>query len=295
MTPAMSRSKKVTLPPLLPLEYCRIDRAARLLDCEEGDLIHWGSIGAIALYALFSCRPSELNSGICFINDNQLTKRLGEPSSRILVDFALNDRASYRLIQTIEYTTQDCSGWLEGFWRVWQPQLKIMELTPDAREPFYVAARDYNNETVVAGVGFTPAIRGAYFNAVASVNGLEAAEKRTPIVELTANDLWIFRKDLELVHQHKHSGKPLPINIDNDEQAATIEMVAASEKPTPRTTVNQSNAIVELLIAHGFTDEDFRGSIGVLQQKLSRDGLGGTLTAIDKNTLTAWLERAGVR
>lgn len=34
---------------LLPLEYCKLDRAARLLGCEIEDLIHWGAIGAIEL------------------------------------------------------------------------------------------------------------------------------------------------------------------------------------------------------------------------------------------------------
>lgn len=33
----------------IPLEYCRLDRAARLLGCEISDLIHWGAIGAINL------------------------------------------------------------------------------------------------------------------------------------------------------------------------------------------------------------------------------------------------------
>lgn len=36
-------------PKLLPLEYCSLDRAARLLGCEVQDLLHWGSIGAIKL------------------------------------------------------------------------------------------------------------------------------------------------------------------------------------------------------------------------------------------------------
>ena len=32
-----------------PLEYCRLDRAARLLGCEVSDLVHWGAIGAISI------------------------------------------------------------------------------------------------------------------------------------------------------------------------------------------------------------------------------------------------------
>lgn len=217
------------LPPLLPLEYCRLGRAASLLGCEEGDLIHWGSINAISLYVLFSSHSSALGSGICLIHDNQWMNRRDDMSGYgRSMDIALNDRAGYRLISAVEYSTRDCVGWLNGFWRVWPPRLKIMELTPDAQEPFYVAARDCKNEVVVAGVGHKYATRGVYFNAVTSALGLEEAEKNPPMVELAAHDLWVFRKDLELVHQHIHSGKPLPIDTDNAEQAATTEMAAAA-------------------------------------------------------------------
>lgn len=37
------------LPPLLPVEYCRLDRAARMLECEVEDLLHWGATGAVKL------------------------------------------------------------------------------------------------------------------------------------------------------------------------------------------------------------------------------------------------------
>ncbi|MPX97520.1 hypothetical protein EHW61_12765 [Salinivibrio sp. VYel6] len=42
------------LPPLLPLEYCTVERAARLLGCEVEDIYHWVTIGAIKLYARFN-------------------------------------------------------------------------------------------------------------------------------------------------------------------------------------------------------------------------------------------------
>jgi hypothetical protein len=42
--------KNQIMPPLLPLEYCTVDRAARLLNCEVEDIYHWLEIGAIDLY-----------------------------------------------------------------------------------------------------------------------------------------------------------------------------------------------------------------------------------------------------
>lgn len=42
--------------PLLPLEYCSIDRAARLLGCEVGDIGHWIQIGAVKAFFKFNRR-----------------------------------------------------------------------------------------------------------------------------------------------------------------------------------------------------------------------------------------------
>lgn len=75
---------------------------------------------------------------------------------------------------------------------------------------------------------------------------------------------------------------------------STPESVPKKQTPE-RVTAVQSKAIVELLTAHGFTAEDYKGTIPALQQKLTRKGLNGTLTSVDKNALTAWLKKAGVR
>lgn len=39
--------------PLIPLEYCNLERASRLLGCEVEDILHWASIGAIKIHAQF--------------------------------------------------------------------------------------------------------------------------------------------------------------------------------------------------------------------------------------------------
>ncbi|NUY57023.1 hypothetical protein HLG76_10750, partial [Salinivibrio sp. EAGSL] len=54
----MSSQKElgIQLPPLLPLEYCTVERATRLLGCEVEDIYHWNEIGAVKLYAYFQKR-----------------------------------------------------------------------------------------------------------------------------------------------------------------------------------------------------------------------------------------------
>ncbi|EOD80344.1 hypothetical protein D515_00632 [Grimontia indica] len=47
------KETETKFPPLLPLEYCSVERAARLLGCEVEDIYHWVTVGAIKLYAQF--------------------------------------------------------------------------------------------------------------------------------------------------------------------------------------------------------------------------------------------------
>jgi len=53
----MNKKKGRELHPLLPLEYCTIDRASRLLDCEVSDIVHWAKIGAIKTCLCFDNIP----------------------------------------------------------------------------------------------------------------------------------------------------------------------------------------------------------------------------------------------
>lgn len=76
----------------------------------------------------------------------------------------------------------------------------------------------------------------------------------------------------------------------------SVNALEVQEKaPKVRTTKLPLKALVEALTVVGLTDEDYKGEIPTLQQKLTRLGLGGTLTSIDKNTLDDWLKKGGVR
>lgn len=67
----VSKTKGRPLPPLLPLEYCTVKRAAKLLDCEPEDLMHWAEIAAIKLWL----KPDNENCGVLFLLEHDF-KRL---------------------------------------------------------------------------------------------------------------------------------------------------------------------------------------------------------------------------
>lgn len=62
-----TKTKGRPLPPLLPVEYCTIGRAARMLDCEVEDLLHWVEIGAINLYL----KIDDQNCGVLVLDKNE--------------------------------------------------------------------------------------------------------------------------------------------------------------------------------------------------------------------------------
>jgi hypothetical protein len=67
----VSKIKGRPLPPLLPLEYCTVERAAKLLDCKPEDLMHWAEIAAIKLWL----KPDNENCGVLFLLEHDF-KRL---------------------------------------------------------------------------------------------------------------------------------------------------------------------------------------------------------------------------
>lgn len=64
----MANETDSNTPPLIPLEYCSPERAARLLGCEVEDIFHWASIGAINIYAEF--RSPGCSDGEKFLTDS---------------------------------------------------------------------------------------------------------------------------------------------------------------------------------------------------------------------------------
>ncbi|MDE9455076.1 hypothetical protein [Xenorhabdus bovienii] len=67
------------------------------------------------------------------------------------------------------------------------------------------------------------------------------------------------------------------------------------KEPRMNITANVCTALVESLVAHGFTEKDFKGSIKQLQSKMSHKKLNGMLTSVTDKTMKEWLNKAGVR
>lgn len=263
--------------PLLPLEYCRIDRAARLLECEVLDLLHWGVTNRIALNLRLEREP--------VVSSPLLDEEaIAEMIVALVIGTAPTDEATDRTIKQTkisfdEFTFVDgmqvldfVSPWLEaratGLWTLESSTLCLFEQEKKA-------------QTINAGVALYRRTENGELMVV-----LAEREGWMPDV----NELFIRKECLHRLSEHIESGKPLPKLQDG---IVTSELAQAM--PKPRSTAKQSLAIAELLTAHGVKAEDFHGSIEALQRKIASKKLSATLADVDKNTLADWLRKAGVR
>ncbi|MGL5290086.1 MAG: hypothetical protein ACRC9N_11525 [Aeromonas sp.] len=270
----MAIPKNNPIKPLLPLEYCKLDRAARLLGCEDGDLLHWGAIGAIKLYGW-------LNTGSCMaaIYDERTE---GESISNDLI--VVGELAAYSQIRNI--SSDIYFARLDGMWRIGPVSIRQIESNGATRKLVHVSA-SYEPD------GDVNALLGGNLDDAKAILGTDL--KDWPCSEgnpnkLTAGfmsgDLWIMRDDMELVNKHIQSGTPFTIRPD---ETKNFEDVATRH----RRAIKQSAAIVELLNHAGFTSEVLQeNSIKQLQGRLST--ISQTLATADAKTVIAWLRDGGI-
>ncbi|WP_279466467.1 hypothetical protein [Aeromonas veronii] len=278
--------------PLLPLEYCRIDRAARLLKCEVDDILHWGATSKISLRILaehrpFGCPPDSsdvsskapvLYTGPEYPEVDSIFEQGGH--------FPVSEYASLSIDPVEEkagtagaFSFRLCVADIKGIWRVPSPVIaRIYHGTGNNPFPIYEPYLRKSRSQVISNGFFT-------------VLGYICGQQDFARVK---NQLIIMADDLTLLHKHITSGEPIPIN-NGVVTADSKVMCASSTETKTRVTANQSKAIVELLTTHGLKAEDFRGSIEALKQKIASKGLSKTLVNVDKNTLTDWLKKANVR
>lgn len=275
--------------PLLPLEYCRIDRAARLLGCEEEDILHWGATAKISL----RIHADHVPLGTPPDNEEVTSKKtvIYTGEKRLEVASVLRAGGVFKISKyaSASFDSLRCEGESEALFSVGRAIL-----TGLWRVPHQTIEKIYHGTS-----GYTFPVYEHYcrrgscqLEGVRTFTGFGYGCEQQDFAR-ARNNLIVMSDDLALLYKHISSRQPIP---DKKGQAsADIEVVASAEEIKPRVTANQSNAIVELLMAHGFTDKDFRGSIEALTQKISSRGLSDTLVSVDKNTLANWLRKADVR
>ena len=185
------------LEPLPPIEYCRLDKATRLLKCDLDDLIHWGAIGAISLGVKVSDlygtliidtavnpRISDMVDVLC---DFDLQKDLLGTYSNFFIPFGDYDP----LIQDkddIEKGIYCFEGNANG---LWQAPIQTVEKIENFGEAFY---KYQIGDITSASISFFP-----MFNVDDNFKLFQSYPRYD--WKITAEDLWITRPDLKLLHE----------------------------------------------------------------------------------------------
>ncbi|PHS90867.1 hypothetical protein AAW02_03010 [Aeromonas dhakensis] len=207
--------------PLLPLEYCRIDRAARLFGCEVEDILHWCSIGAIEGSAWLSAVPAYP----VFVKDNSIVEDEDEYDEQLDLLFYPDETSGIRpqpasigcnAKLTRRYGTHGSPTTIaNGLWSLDKSLFEHMLLEQKA----------YLSEWSLLPTGFD---YGCNFVSIV----VESSADEAPI---EPNQVWLIRRDLILLKKHIESGDQIP-------KEAYLQTQRASHTPPPQHPIAEYHA-----------------------------------------------------
>lgn len=304
------------VPHLIPLEYCTPERAARLLGCEVEDLFHWVEMGVVNLYAEFNGHIS--NSDLrqikarrvhCFGIIPGVKIFLGKVLDRTppektiiteslfssknagdyIIESSFDSTEAYRrhgflddsdelnsprfnklLNKYITFTPNKMNGadihHIEGFWR-------IRGISNYRFNGYHDDGLEWDIENSVSWM---------YSMCINSLNVTNMSER------------FRFKRE-DLISLHKHIYMQVDeVGYDDDDVTVECNNISVRNESV-RVTNKQCRFIVALLRTHGFTEDDFRGSIGALRRKIAYKIPEIGDPSMDDKTLSDWLKKAGVR
>ena len=286
-------------PKLLPLEYCSLDRAARLLGCEVQDLLHWGSIGAIKLCL------NGAGSGVLLDIEKVDKAKNGEEIADFIrtiytdsydltrislySSFDQSLSSNYFHDDLVKMSAQDVCDvpvYFEGFWAI---------------DPFYIP--DISN--ILADIGYIGAIDDEIkiFSPLPDENdwiyrGIIHIPNDHHVSETKLDNIYIIRPDLERLYKVIHDGGVLDNIYNNAELARKNREQELKIQPenTPRVTTKQSDMIKALILIHpeleGLVD-NANGLLAELEKLCARKGIKTPVS--DAKTIRDWLSRANIR
>lgn len=187
--------------PLLPLAYCRIERAARLLNCEVEDILHWCSLGVIeGAFWIYDapCTPVFQDKNKIVEDENEYEKRLDTLFNLHDINHQQRRSISLGINSKLTMSPQPKKQSLEpiifadGFW---SPGKKLFEFML------------FQRKTSLTEWGLSPAWADQKSNFM-SIFLPESEDDHA----VEPSQIWIFKRDLDLLEKHIRSGEPLPYN-----------------------------------------------------------------------------------
>ncbi|MCF5893074.1 hypothetical protein K3H46_18875 [Aeromonas veronii] len=196
-------------PALLPLEYCRPERAAELLGCKVEDLLHWAAIGAINFYVNAAMAMDGVKTIDTYLPEGVEPKFVIEPNP---MEGEFKFGAAFSFVSASGYILSDdgyCrfdAGKLYGFWGISPSHFQCWELGGGIPES------DEYNLSLFSKFDFGTS---AYLHDEPDIDiTIEVTASFTSLKD----NLWLMREDLAKINQHIHTGESFPITADDKKQ-----------------------------------------------------------------------------
>jgi hypothetical protein len=234
MTTQPAKGRK--LPPLLPVEYCKLDRAARMLECEVEDLLHWAEINAIDLWL----KIDEENCGVIYFDEATFRDLIKlRDSSKLVTESGLINITAGRSTFYIE--TEDCEDQeLENF-KDYEDDIEDSDLAIEIASACGLWAVEFADIVLHSNRAegyFTP--NSLYCDPTVEQRFIIDLDSE---MRFNLADLLITRTELERLHDSMSSGTPLKNRYNDSEiekisraqmQRASNAKAAAERNSAPR-------------------------------------------------------------
>lgn len=249
------------IPNLLPLAYCTLDRAAKMLACTIDDLIHWGSIGAIEL----CCRLNELPVFMLVFDDKY--QNISWSPIEECFPFTPLSTANFDEVKL----SPSHYGSIFGFWPIIAEQIALIE--------------EHKSISLILSNYLLSFHEG--LQVLCIVNELSSDED----VYITKNDLWITFDNLKKIYDAIYLGAELP-NIYNNSELAKKGRKSQQKQSSGRVTNKQFSMIKSLIqlnknIKNELIDRPYE-LFSVLEKMFAKEKIPCPVS--DGNTLKEWLD-----
>ncbi|EAC0630593.1 hypothetical protein GC796_19005 [Salmonella enterica] len=194
-----------------PLEYCSISRAAKLLNCEIEDFLHWHDVGVISLginlqktKGILKIKVGNQNSeenplklyldGDLTFNELTRVYKIWSRHSKVYTLITTKDDLIPPLIHTNTLsTTYELNCIISDIWSIDSRNISV--LLNDTENVF--------EETKLSAISPSEQILS---------NSFQPEMGERPVINL--DNIFITKETIDIIHTHALSGKPLPFMED---------------------------------------------------------------------------------
>ncbi len=279
-----------------PLEFCPIDRAAKLLSCEINDILSWVSAGKIAPLMEFGLSTVHASMGVKLNSDKNPSLERGLSNQYLYIVKYISSGGMHPIRPLVESDSYKGITLLE-FPAYFSGLAKVTEgLFYVSGTSFIISLHDLSCDVIINReekhiIDDDSCLLGVdslKFNA--SISNYDDEME----INVDASQLFLYQEDIERIYTYGLTGEVLPDLWAS--QSNQLSVSGATFGGKGRETAKQASTIAFLINALGVSLEDLKSMpLPKILDKLSHSAREYHLPNITPEALGHWLAKAGVR